>query len=86
MEDNLHNLWTFTYWGLGICASGFFTLLVIVLKTSKDSQVTLQEIRDGLMGDFKNPGIVPKVFSHEEEIRRMKERCDRFHPEGPMRG
>ena len=79
-------------WGFGICAAGFFTLsgCIVVLwqkmggyikfKEERDSiNKTLKEIKNALIGDFQNKGLLTKVHEHATNIETINVRCKELH-------
>ena len=83
--DSTAELWNVLLWGLGICASGFFVLLGMVIKTSKEVARPLQEIRDALLGTMSphRPGLFSDFYSMRDEFERMKEQCEKRHDQHP---
>ena len=74
-------LWQVILWGLGICATGFFIMLGMVIKTSKDVAIPLQEIRDALLGTLspKRPGLISEFYALRAEFEKFKVECARNH-------
>lgn len=80
--DQSEAIWQVLLWGLGICATGFFTLLGLFFKSSRDMSKPLQEIRDALVGTLDKPGLIPKFHNMEHEISSIKEKCIVHHGKG----
>jgi hypothetical protein len=79
MMEGIDHLWRFIMWGFGICASGFFVLLGIVLKTAASMTKPVREIRDALIGTLHKPGLLTKFYGLEEDVRDNKKICDEKH-------
>lgn len=79
MEETLEQLWTFTLWGFGTCAAGFFVLLGITLKTAGKMTKPVEQIRDALVGTFDQPGLITRHYKLEEDIKNFKKKCDNRH-------
>jgi hypothetical protein len=79
--ESTEAVWNVLLWGLGICVSGFFVLLGMVIKTSKEVARPLQEIRDALLGTMspRKPGLFSDFYSMKEEFERMQAECNRRH-------
>jgi len=75
VENELSALWGVVLGGLGICATGFFFLIVLVLKVPSNVTKPLQEIRDALIGTLEKPGLIPKFHNMEKEIKHIKDNC-----------
>jgi len=73
------DLFKLVLWGLGICTTGFFVLLSMVLRVPGSVTKPLNEIRDALLGDFSKPGIITKVHSNEKRIDRVEKNCEKTH-------
>jgi len=74
-------VWRVLLWGLGICVSGFFVLLGMVVKTSKDVAKPLQEIRDALLGTLspRKPGLFSDFYQMRDDIENFKLQCEKRH-------
>ena len=76
--DEINALWNVVLWGLGICATGFFVLLGIMLKASREVTAPLQQIRDALLGTLSpvRPGLISKFHKLVEDFDRFKQTCN----------
>ena len=75
MESDIAILWKVLLWGLGLCATGFFVLLGITLKTANGMTKPVEEIRDALVGTLDTPGLITKFHNAEKEIKFIKDNC-----------
>ena len=71
--ENIDQLFRVTMWGFGICASGFFVLLTIVISTANSMTKPVREIRDALVGTLQKKGLITKFYEIEEDVKEIKE-------------
>lgn len=74
-------LFRFMMWGFGICASGFFVLLSIVVGTAHNMTKPVKEIRDALIGTLIKKGIITKIFEMEEDVKEIKKELEKYNAE-----
>lgn len=48
-------------------------------KKIDEMQITLNQIRDALVGDFEQRGLIVKQDDIEKDILAMKSNCERLH-------
>lgn len=74
MEESVNQLWVFCMWGFGICATGFFAMVTIVVKTSYDMTKPVREIRDALIGTYEQKGLITKHHELREDVDGLLEK------------
>ena len=79
MEETVKQLWIFTLWGFGTCATGFFVLLTIVLRTASRMTKPVEDIRDALIGTFNKPGLITRHHDLEKSVEDNKKICKKRH-------
>jgi hypothetical protein len=94
IEKQIHSNTVTMRWMFGICSGGFFTLSGwmwwIVIQLSKkltaeslDEKIkplsnTLKEIHDGLLGGFKEKGLITEHYDLERKNNELEERVEKL--------
>jgi len=76
---NNSDLLKIVLWVGGICTTGFFVLLTMVLKVPGSVTHPLNQIRDALLGDFDKPGLITKVHNNGKSIADLKNKFEKHH-------